>query len=329
MKVLYYILIVIIVILSIFIIIYFVNLDKDNNDYYLKDNDKNLSFPIDAVIAWVDGNDIDWNKQRDKYSKQATKKSNKDVRFVNINEIYYCLLGIVKYLPWINNIFLVTARPQVPAFLRKEFPMVKVIHHDQIYKDVSILPVFNSSSIETQLHNIPGLSENFIYFNDDFYIGKPLNKSFFFEEYGRPIHYKRHYLNNDIKRTYKLLKTSSKYAMLHQAIPLTKKILSNAWIRYPNELDYTSRSRFRNSKDILIMGIAHRSNDVVKRKLPNYEQLYKNMIADKNYKQIRKYIKNKISPSLICLNNLKVSNKTHVKLFNKFKERYLRDLRKH
>jgi len=38
--------------------------------------------------------------------------------------------------------------------------------------------------IESCLHRIPGLSENFLYLNDDVFLAKPLAKSFFFDASG-------------------------------------------------------------------------------------------------------------------------------------------------
>ena len=43
------------------------------------------------------------------------------------------------------------------------------------------LPTFNSHTIELNLHRIKGLSENFVYFNDDMYILKSLNEKYFFK----------------------------------------------------------------------------------------------------------------------------------------------------
>ena len=43
------------------------------------------------------------------------------------------------------------------------------------------LPVFNSRAIEINLHRIPGLAEQFVYFNDDMFITKPVTKEDFFK----------------------------------------------------------------------------------------------------------------------------------------------------
>ena len=40
--------------------------------------------------------------------------------------------------------------------------------------------MFNSRSIETKIHHIPGLAEHFIYFNDDMILLRKVSKSDFF-----------------------------------------------------------------------------------------------------------------------------------------------------
>jgi hypothetical protein len=46
------------------------------------------------------------------------------------------------------------------------------------------LPTFNSHAIETSLHHIPGLAEHWLYFNDDFFLGRPLRPEALFSPAG-------------------------------------------------------------------------------------------------------------------------------------------------
>jgi hypothetical protein len=48
-----------------------------------------------------------------------------------------------------------------------------------------VLPTFNSNVIESYLHRLPGLSERFLYFNDDYYLGAPLAPTDLFAADGR------------------------------------------------------------------------------------------------------------------------------------------------
>ena len=119
------------------------------------------AFPVDAVVTWVDAGDPAWQRKRSSFSRKQTSETlsgaNKAHRFENVNELYYCLKGITVYLPWIRKIFLVTMKPQRPFFL-KEFPKVRLIHHEEFFQTKNSLPTFNSMAIETQLHYISGLA---------------------------------------------------------------------------------------------------------------------------------------------------------------------------
>ncbi|MDE5609909.1 MAG: hypothetical protein K2I66_05980, partial [Bacteroidales bacterium] len=58
------------------------------------------------------------------------------------------------------------------------------------------LPVFNTNSVETMVWRIPGLSEHYIYFNDDFLFVNPVKPEDFFDNgkivaYVRPYSYKK------------------------------------------------------------------------------------------------------------------------------------------
>src|SRR6185437_13294000 len=57
---------------------------------------------------------------------------------------------------------------------------ISIIDHTEIFKDKKDLPTFNSQAIESNLHRIPHLAEHFIYFNDDFFLGAPVQHKDFF-----------------------------------------------------------------------------------------------------------------------------------------------------
>ena len=60
---------------------------------------------------------------------------------------------------------------------------MRVVHHDE----VGLPLTFNTLSINTRLQHIPGLSERWIYMNDDFYVMNPIQAPAFFAADGRPI----------------------------------------------------------------------------------------------------------------------------------------------
>lgn len=143
---------------------------------------------IDAVITWVDGADPFHAAKLDHYLASVGKKrtgSASSTRFHDAGEVEYCVTSILKFAPWIRKIFIVTDQ-QVPDLMRKlqgtRFEnKVKIIDHREIFAGYEqYLPTFNSSSILTMLWRIPDLTEQFIFFNDDFILIKPVVPENFF-----------------------------------------------------------------------------------------------------------------------------------------------------
>lgn len=58
--------------------------------------------------------------------------------------------------------------------------MITIVTHEQIYSNKSHLPTFSSPSIETHLHRIKGLSDKFLYLNDDVMFGREVWPDDFF-----------------------------------------------------------------------------------------------------------------------------------------------------
>ncbi|WP_371481107.1 stealth conserved region 3 domain-containing protein [Kitasatospora sp. NBC_00315] len=145
---------------------------------------EDVTFPVDAVVTWVDDSDADWRGRRDRAraarcGRPSTGEGDGDVRFRNRDELRYCLRSIAMYAPWIRHVFLVTD-DQTPSWLESGHPGVTVVPHRELFADRAALPVFNSHAIETQLHRIPGLAEHFLYFNDDVFLARPVGPELFF-----------------------------------------------------------------------------------------------------------------------------------------------------
>ena len=56
-----------------------------------------------------------------------------------------------------------------------------------IFRNKSHLPTFSSPAIEANIHHIPGLSNRFIYFNDDVFLGAPTMPDDFFTSVGQKV----------------------------------------------------------------------------------------------------------------------------------------------
>lgn len=142
---------------------------------------------IDFVYLWVDGNDPIWQAKRNTFIGHTQKGSavNCEGRYANNDELKYSLRSIDTYAPWIHKIFIVTDE-QVPSWLDTSNPKIQIVDHKEILPPQS-LPCFNSCLIEHFLYRIPGLSEHFLYGNDDMYINQPVTPNDFFAADGLPI----------------------------------------------------------------------------------------------------------------------------------------------
>ena len=136
---------------------------------------------IDFVVLWVDGSDPEWLKEKLKYqgieNVDTDDIQNAISRYRDMGILKYWFRGVEKYAPWVNNIFFVTWG-HIPDFLNTNNPKIIINHKDFI--DNQYLPLFNSSAIEMNIFKIKDLSEQFVYFNDDMFITKPVSKEDFF-----------------------------------------------------------------------------------------------------------------------------------------------------
>lgn len=132
---------------------------------------------IDFVMMWVDGNDLKWRKEKNKYLPKEDEVNN-EVRFRDWELLKYWFRGVEKYAPWVNKIYFVTWG-HIPSWLDTSNEKLVVVNHKD-FIDEKYLPTFNSHTIELNLHKIKGLSEYFILFNDDTFITDYMYEKDFF-----------------------------------------------------------------------------------------------------------------------------------------------------
>ena len=144
---------------------------------------------IDIVYTWVNDKDKEWEEKKNKYMKASNipiDDANSKCRYVNNNELMYSLRSVEKFAPWINRIFIVTDN-QIPEWLDVSHPKIKIIDHKEIIPN-DCLPTYNSIAIEHCIVNIPDLSENFLYANDDTFIARAVTPDFFYAKDGYPYY---------------------------------------------------------------------------------------------------------------------------------------------
>lgn len=154
---------------------------------------KVLHEPVDIVYTWVDGADPVWRHRmqnaRDEVDLNFTEPSAlADSRFTSRNELKYSLRSLEYYASWARHIYIVTD-DQVPAWLNVEHPQITIIDHRDIFTDSGVLPVFNSHAIESQLHHIEGLSDRYLYLNDDCFFLRPTEPELFYTGNGLAKHF--------------------------------------------------------------------------------------------------------------------------------------------
>ena len=132
---------------------------------------------IDFVIAWVDGSDSEWRKRKAAL-KGDISVDDREERYRDWGLLPYWFRGVEKYAPWVRKIwFICDQKP--PTWLNTNHPKLEIVHHED-YLPEEYRPAFSSHPIELNLHRIEGLSERFVYFNDDTYLLRPVIEEFFF-----------------------------------------------------------------------------------------------------------------------------------------------------
>jgi len=123
---------------------------------------------IDLVYTWVDSTDPIWQAKKNEALKTVGARAPLPTaaRYTNHDELKYSLRSVAKHAPFVRNIYIITDQ-QRPTWLNSEAGGLFVVDHQDIFPDSSCLPCFSSSAIEAVKHRIPGLSEFFLYANDD------------------------------------------------------------------------------------------------------------------------------------------------------------------
>ena len=134
---------------------------------------------IDFVVSWVDGTDHRWREEKRKYLADAVCDADES-RYRTLGTLKYWFRAVEKYAPWVNHVYFVTWG-HVPPWLNLQCKKLSVVNHKD-YSPAPYLPTFSSHPIELNLHRIQGLSEHFVYFNDDMLINAPIQPEFFFQK---------------------------------------------------------------------------------------------------------------------------------------------------
>lgn len=228
-----------------------------------------VTFDIDMVFSWVDGTSSEFQRARAQRMKTYVVGDGDDseARYRQIDELKYALRSVRLFAPWVRRIFVVTDSPR-PAWLA-EHPAVTFVRSEEFFADPSVLPTHNSHAVESQLHHIEGLSEHFIYSNDDMFFGRPVRPEMFFSPggitkfieattrigLGEP-HPSRSGFENAARVNRGLLferfgRVTTRH-LEHAATPLRRSVMAELEREFPAEFARTAASAFRSSSDISV-----------------------------------------------------------------------------
>ncbi|EPR76268.1 putative UDP-glucose-4-epimerase [Leifsonia rubra CMS 76R] len=228
-----------------------------------------IQFDIDIVFSWVDGAELEWQKARATQMENYVVGEGDDsvARFRQLDELKYALRSVYLFAPWIRNIYIATDSPR-PAWLA-EHPRVTLMRSEDFFANHDDLPTHNSHAVESQLHNIPGLSEHFLYSNDDMFFGRPVSAAAFFTPGGvskfieartriglGESSIERSGFENAARVNRRLLQqkfgaTITRH-LEHAVTPLRVSVMKELEREFPDDFARTSASAFRQATDISV-----------------------------------------------------------------------------
>lgn len=132
--------------------------------------------PVDVVFTWVDLSDEDWWGRYDAaYGRTSYAHVKREVN----DEIFFATKGVIKHLPWVDKIYILTQRPQRPHWVDEPgFEKVQVVHHDEcgLKEDT-----YNGMQATSLVPFVPGLSDLYLQIDDDIVITQDLPREYFFD----------------------------------------------------------------------------------------------------------------------------------------------------
>ena len=137
---------------------------------------------IDYITPMVFPEDPEWRKTLYKAMgwRYDELDSNDTVRYRSWGTEELLVQCVRKYMPWVRDIIILLATESQRQPWMDKYGVRVVYHKDFI--PAKFLPTFNSGGIEMFLHRIQGLSERFLYGNDDMFPLSPLPETDFFRD---------------------------------------------------------------------------------------------------------------------------------------------------
>ena len=270
---------------------------------------------MDAVITYVDGNDPVWKRDYEKTTNVPVMQK----RFRDWGTLKYLLRGIESRMPFIGNVYLVVSHPsQVPVWVNQE--QLKIVLHKDIIPE-EFLPTFNCNPIEMHLHRIPGLDEQYLYFNDDMFPVGDCKSEDFFRDGKAVIGYYRHLFASGMYK--KICRNSDRLARKalgmkpscfftspqHICSPMLRSQCEELYARVENDIRKTSATRTRTEENLnqyLFLDYMNYKGLVLHDKISNKHF----SVAVASAESLRSFL-NKPTRNLVCINDVHLSEERY------------------
>lgn len=237
---------------------------------------------IDFVVTWVDGGDPSWQADKAKYSSAGADTRN--ARYRDWDQLKYWFRAVEKNAPWVNKIHFVTYG-HLPNWLDTSHPKLNIVNHKDFIPEQFLPVFNSTAievhlhRIPNLSEHFVYFCDDFYLMqpckpSDFFQNGKPAdmprlvpvllqnNDMYYYHLYNdyslyRSILPKKNlfpllvkYTNPKygkvaVRNLFSLLAKNIYFFPLHLPMPLLKKTMEDVWNMYPDELERTASSKFR------------------------------------------------------------------------------------
>jgi hypothetical protein len=266
---------------------------------------------VDIVWRWAG------SASRKKLKKFADIGINIDALPEYTDDLKYSMRSVFENMKWFNKAFVLVDDDEVlPKWLNINNTKIVIVRHSQ-FIPFKCLPTCNSNIIDSYIHHVPGLAENFIALDDEMFICKKIPRSKFFDRI-KGVAINRHYIGKNLhtlkQHPYlfvkmwqdQIKKYKLKYSRIqHQAMPFQKSTM----MRYEhlflkNDMKNMQGNRTRTYGDVNLLrfstAMASTLKEATVQKTHESDEIFieGSNVADKD---IRKICKKR--PTFLCINN--------------------------
>jgi hypothetical protein len=122
---------------------------------------------VPIVYTWVNGSEPSYKGLRE---GAGGPKAVGGARDRDSGELRFSIRSVAKFLPWWRGVFYIVSPNQVPSWIDREHPRLRIVDQDDLFLsgDKDVLPTFNTNAIEQLLWRVPGNQSLILHMNDDY-----------------------------------------------------------------------------------------------------------------------------------------------------------------